>query len=452
MVPIGLYIHIPFCLKKCFYCDFNSIPVAADIEKQKLTKRYMNALCMEIEKYMVFPAWKNYQVKSIFFGGGTPSLVGAEEIGETLRYCRKTFKIADDAEVTIEANPGTVSPDFLKSYLKAGINRISFGCQSFNDYELKKIGRVHSAEDIYRSLDMAKEAGFENVGIDLIFGIPGQNLESFKSSLNRAIFLKPHHISLYNLTIEENTHFYQLIRNGELKLPDEDEQVWMYEYGIETISKKGYEHYEISNFAVKGKRCRHNENYWRGGEYLGFGAGAHSFIRVQSENVAAEPCSALRNGKNSKGAKVIGKRWWNVKDVEMYCKGVEDSVQRSAFSLEGQIPSNPPLLKGGWGDSKERAMNSEQRATDKVHSVVEGEEFLDREKLISEAMMLGLRLIDGIDTEEFFNIHGVSIEDKYSKEIKELIKNNLLKLKNIKLKLTHRGILFSNEVFLKFMV
>lgn len=434
MVNIGLYIHIPFCLKKCFYCDFNSIPVLENNKNQKLIKRYMNALYMEIERCMVFSEWKNYQVKSIFFGGGTPSLVDAEEIGETLKVCKKVFKIAEDTEVTIEANPGTVSYDSLKNYLKSGINRISLGCQSFDDEELKKIGRVHSKEDIYRSIGMAREAGFENISIDLIFGIPGQSLESFKSSLGQGISLKPQHISLYNLTIEENTFFNQLVEDGKLRLPEEDEQVGMYEYGIESLSKNGYEHYEISNFALKGKRCLHNENYWRGVEYLGFGAGAHSFRKVSSFEfqVSSSDCRGesmtrkIEARGKGQGARVVGKRWWNVKDVRRYCDGAEDSLQRKDVAVGFSL--------------RKKACN-----------VIEGEEMLGEDKHIAEAIMLGLRMMEGIDTKEFFNNHGVLIEEKYGKEIEELKKNKLLELKNGRLRLTHKGILFSDEIFLKFM-
>src|SRR3989304_6440920 len=229
---IGLYIHIPFCVKKCFYCDFNSIPVGIT-ENDRLIRRYMKALCAEVESYRTFSGDKNYQAKSIFFGGGTPSLVNADEIGETLKVCKRVFKIAENAEITIEANPGTVNADSLKDYLKLGINRISFGCQSFQDEELKKIGRIHSAEDICRSFEMARETGFDNVSVDLIFGIPGQGMESFSSSLKRAVSLKPEHISLYNLTIEEGTEFYQQIKTGEFDLPKEDKQIEMYEHGIQ---------------------------------------------------------------------------------------------------------------------------------------------------------------------------------------------------------------------------
>ena len=401
MFPIGIYIHIPFCLRKCFYCDFNSIPIgivkknilALIKEKEKLLDRYAEALCREIKSSAIILAGNNFFVESIFIGGGTPSLIKSGKISEILNICKNAFHFSDNPEITIETNPGTISYDSLKGYLESGINRLSLGCQSFSNEELKSIGRVHSAEDIYRSLKIAQEAGFENINIDLIFGIPRQDLESFSLSLKKALSLKPQHISVYNLTIEADTVFYKLKNKGKLKLPDDDEQIAMYEQGIKTLTAEGFEHYEISNFALQGKRCLHNENYWRHGEYLGFGAGAHSFLRSKEQ-----------------GAKKKGKRWWNLKDAGNYCEAVEKGI-----------------------------------------SPTENKEELNESKLISEATMLGLRMMEGIDIKDFFNKYGVQIEEKYKNEIESLRNQELLVLENNRLKLPLKGTLFSNEVFLRFV-
>ena len=325
-----------------------------ETEAETIT-RYVKALCREIEGCKKILRERELSAESIFIGGGTPSLLNKDQIGNILDTCRGVFG-SEAEEITIEANPRTIFLQSLEGYRESGINRLSLGCQSFDDEELKKIGRVYKGEDIYKSFELAKEAGFENISIDLIFGIPGQDLESFRSSLGQAFSLGPRHFSLYNLSIEESTHFQYLFKRGELVLPGEDEQVAMYECGIKTLNKKGYEHYEISNFALQGKRCRHNVNYWRGREYLGFGAGAHSFMRRHEVGGIEQGANGMEQGAGSRG-RWAGRRWWNLKDVEKYCKAIEE---------------------GNW-------------------AVEDGEE-LDESKLLSEAMMLGLRMIEGIDT------------------------------------------------------
>ena len=387
--------------------------------------RYVNALCREIEGCKKILRERDFSAESIFIGGGTPSLLNKDQIGNILDTCRVVFGSKAE-EITIEANPSTITLQSLEGYRESGINRLSLGCQSFDDEELKKIGRVYKGEDIYKSFELAKEAGFKNISIDLIFGIPGQDLESFRSSLGQALSLGPRHFSLYNLSIEESTHFQYLFKRGELVLPGEDEQVAMYECGIKTLSEKGYEHYEISNFARQGERCRHNVNYWRGGEYLGFGAGAHSFLRVEGSELRVKgsrtgvpPVSSpspflLPGGERSKEiggqSNLLGRRWWNLKDVKKYCEAIEEGNR----------------------------------------AVEDGEELYES-KLLSEAMMLGLRMIEGIDTMEFYKRHSVSITERYENEIGSLMKEDLIFLKDGRLKLTHKGILFSNEVFLRFM-
>ena len=262
--PLELYIHIPFCVRKCQYCDFLSGP-----SDEETKDRYIEALLKEIR---AAEHTEDYEIVSVFIGGGTPSALKAEAIASIMRTLREQFFFCEDAEVTIEANPGTVDPAKLTIYRNVGINRLSLGLQSTDAEELKLLGRIHSYEEFLKSYEWAREAGFSNINIDLMFAIPGQTGEAWRQHLYQVAELNPEHISAYSLIIEEGTPFAE----QNLDLPDEDTEYQMYEDTAEILERYGYRQYEISNYAKQGYMCRHNAGYWQRLEYLGFGLGASS--------------------------------------------------------------------------------------------------------------------------------------------------------------------------------
>ena len=261
---LELYIHIPFCVRKCQYCDFLSGP-----SDEETKDRYIEALLQEIH---AAEHTEDYEIVSVFIGGGTPSALKAEAIASVMRTLQEKFFFCEDAEVTIEANPGTVDPEKLTIYRNVGINRLSLGLQSTDAEELKLLGRIHSYEEFLKSYEWAREAGFSNINIDLMFAIPGQTGEAWRQHLYQVAELNPEHISAYSLIIEEGTPFAE----QNLDLPDEDTEYQMYEDTAEILERYGYRQYEISNYAKQGYMCRHNAGYWQRLEYLGFGLGASS--------------------------------------------------------------------------------------------------------------------------------------------------------------------------------
>ena len=268
-----LYIHIPFCVRKCAYCDFLSFPQTKEVIQQ-----YVEALMKEIRW-----AGKQYQgrvVSSIFIGGGTPSILEAEQMTAIMQAVRGSFYIEKTAEISIEANPGTVTEEKLRAYRSVGINRISFGLQSADSKELQLLGRIHTYEEFLESYRMARACGFENVNVDLMSALPGQTVESWEETLTKVAKLEPEHISAYSLIIEEGTPFYEKYgeARGEGILPDEDSEREMYHRTKAILREMGYERYEISNYAKPGRECRHNVGYWTGIPYLGLGLGASSYI------------------------------------------------------------------------------------------------------------------------------------------------------------------------------
>ena len=262
----SLYIHIPFCLKRCVYCDF----VSGIFDPEKLSS-YANALQIEIEK---LPAVT--PLSTLFIGGGTPTILPSDTLSNLLLYLFNHFILKDNYEATIEANPGTLDDEKLQNIMSAGINRISIGIQSFNDKELAFLGRIHSSKEAEQAVIMAGKAGFKNISIDLIYGIPGQSMKSWKHTLEKAVLCDTYHISAYELTVEQGTP----LSRSDLDR-DEEEIIGMYEYAIDWLSAQGFSHYEISNFARQGYECRHNLNYWDRGDYYGAGLGAHSLIDNQ---------------------------------------------------------------------------------------------------------------------------------------------------------------------------
>lgn len=270
MKGLGLYIHIPFCLSKCNYCDFYSI-AGADEEKKD---RYVSALVKHMQEYKI--QTKNYIVSSVYIGGGTPSLLSEEQLKTIMKAVRKNFRLSPKCEISMEVNPGTVTEAKLKNMRKTGINRLSIGAQSFDDNDLEICGRRHNSAEIYSCITAARKAKFENVSIDLIYGLPNQTKEKLFENINTAVSLNVDHISLYGLKIEEGTPFWY--NRHHLGLPDEDSECEMYFESVELLKYFGFRQYEISNFAKRQKACRHNLRYWNCDEYIGLGPAAHSYF------------------------------------------------------------------------------------------------------------------------------------------------------------------------------
>ncbi|MBP3759846.1 MAG: radical SAM family heme chaperone HemW [Firmicutes bacterium] len=279
-MSFGVYIHVPFCRSKCPYCDFYSVL----IRDKEIKEKYTDAAVKEIRNFKRFfkdgseHQFIKQEPDSIYFGGGTPSLLEPIRIKEMIKACDDTFGREDDREVTLEANPGTVDADSLKGFKAMGVNRLSIGVQSFDDQILKKLGRTHKTEDSLKAFEKARLAGFENISIDLIFGIEGQAMESWEDSLKKALELDPEHISLYSLEFMEGTVFTRMLMEGRMKETDPEEDRKMYERAVEVLTEAGYVHYEISNFAKPGYESRHNLKYWDLDDYAGFGPGAHSYM------------------------------------------------------------------------------------------------------------------------------------------------------------------------------
>ncbi|MEO8457429.1 MAG: radical SAM family heme chaperone HemW, partial [Chloroflexota bacterium] len=269
--PLSVYIHVPFCSLKCSYCDFNSY---ANLEQ--LVPEYVRA--MQSEMRIWSPALAGRPVPTVFFGGGTPSLLPLEHLTSIIGTLRETFALDPDAEITLEANPGTISLEFLRGLIELGVNRLSFGVQSFDDDELVALDRIHTSDEVRQGYAWAREAGFKRVNLDLIYGLTGQTLERWQSNVEQALALAPEHLSLYALTVEEGTKLAYDIDHGRAPEPDADLQADMWDWSRERLAAAGYEHYEISNWARPSEECRHNVVYWRNGNWLGLGPGAHSHL------------------------------------------------------------------------------------------------------------------------------------------------------------------------------
>lgn len=269
---LGLYIHIPFCMKKCLYCDFYSIPAA----NEQLKNLYLEALMLHFEEHSLQLA--PYVIDSIYFGGGTPSLLSVDQISMLLRKIRKNFFVSSKCEITLETNPGTVDKAKLAAFKRCGVNRLSIGCQSFAENDLRVCGRVHSVTDNIQVMESAINSGFKNINVDIMYGLPGQSLQNVLGSIEKAVRLGATHISLYGLKVEEGTPFYAMQSQRKLILPDEDTESDMYFVSCNLLRQLGFKHYEISNFAKPGFESVHNLKYWNCDEYIGFGPSAHSFF------------------------------------------------------------------------------------------------------------------------------------------------------------------------------
>ena len=292
MKELGIYVHIPFCKQKCSYCDFISY-----CDKNDLIEKYISTLKQEIKNISA----NEYEISTIYIGGGTPSYIESKYIGEILNTIKQKYNISKTAEITIEVNPGTVTKEKLENYIKAGINRISIGLQSCNNNLLKMIGRIHTYEDFLSTYKLAREVGFKNINVDLMIGLPNQTLDDVKKSLKEISKLNPEHISVYSLIVEEGTPIEKKIENGQLKLPNEELERKEYWKVKKFLENSGYKHYEISNFAKTGYESKHNLNCWEQKEYLGFGAAAHSYMNrtrySNTENIEEYINQKVKNEK-----------------------------------------------------------------------------------------------------------------------------------------------------------
>lgn len=293
-MELGLYLHFPFCIAKCPYCDFNSY----QLEKDNQVSSYISALYREISAYS--PKLKKSNISTIYMGGGTPTILSGVQIYNIVEFCKDKFNIDKNAEITIEANPGTLDAEKIKCLIESGINRLSLGAQSFNNLLLKKLGRIHNTKDIIDSYYLARERGFSNINLDIMFALPDQTIEDFKVTLKKAVSLKSDHLSLYNLTIHPETAYYRKYKKGQLQLPNEDEEFNMYRWAINFLEEKGFEHYEIANFARPHKRSMHNLIYWQNQPYLGIGAGAYSFLKGYRYINFKDPVKYIQEVMNGK--------------------------------------------------------------------------------------------------------------------------------------------------------
>ena len=396
MQPIALYVHIPFCETKCPYCDFNTY---AKIES--LIPDYVAALRTEIE------LWGGLldgpSVRTVFFGGGTPSYLPSGDISALIATISGSFVLKDDVEITLEANPGDFTPDKLNDFLNAGINRLSIGVQSFDDELLGLLGRRHTASDAVEAYRMACDAGFDNVSIDLMYGLPHQTIGHWQETLARTAELHPPHVSLYALTLEGGTPMEHSVAQGTLPPPDPDLAADMYALAEHDLGALGYRHYEISNWAADGKLGLHNIVYWRNEPYLGVGPGAHSSI--------------------------ANHRFSNLKPPREYVKRLRERC------------GSPGTLNG----SREEA-----HAAIRAMPVVDTIEFIDHPLEMAETMMLGLRLDTGVSVSEFKARFGVSPIDVYRDELAELQPTGLVETLDGSIRLTDKGRFLSNEVFVRF--
>lgn len=394
MEDLSIYIHIPFCVRKCLYCDFLSFPMSAgrfgNVLSDSADAR-MSSYVNYLQKEIIGAAsrYQEYRVLSIFFGGGTPSLLPVGEVRRIMETIRKYYRVAEDVEITIEMNPETVTEEKLQEYITCGINRLSIGLQSADDDELMRIGRIHDYSTFEKTYQLARKVGFHNINIDLMAALPEQSADSYEETLKKVTSLAPEHISAYSLTLEEGTPLYE-VRNM-YRFPTEDEDREMYALTGKYLGSCGYHRYEISNYSLDGCECRHNKVYWQRGNYVGFGLGASSMVN----NV----------------------RWSNPADMESYGAYVEPFAQD--VNQDGGHVINRHLLTV-------------------------------REQM-EEYMFLGLRMMCGVSMREFTDVFGTPMETVYGDTIDILCAQGLLAREGDSIRLTARGIDVSNYAMAQFL-
>ena len=380
-MPFSLYVHIPYCLSKCPYCDFNAYAAQNWPEA-----RYVDALCQEFTGYLQAPPWQGETLETIYFGGGTPSLFQPESLERFLTCVAEHCRLAPDVEITLEADPATVSLETLSGYRALGISRLSLGVQSFEPSVLRTLGRLHTGEEALRAIELARAARFSNLNIDLIFGVPNQTPGLLARDLNQIFDCEPEHISLYGLTYEENTPFYAMRQKGVLQPVDEETEIAMYAQVQAACAAHGYERYEISNFARPGCASQHNLRYWQGGAYLGLGAGAHSFSCTPG----------------------WGTRWSNIRNPKTYM---------------------------------EQALSTGRADRDIEH--------LTQEQARGEFLFLNLRQMDGMSLSGFAKRFGQSFFAQFP-HATDLLSEGLMTQGAGKVRLTPKGLLVADSVFAGF--
>lgn len=393
---LGLYIHIPFCERKCPYCDFNTY---AGLNNQ--FAGLVDALGAEMARWRTPLAGRS--IDTIFVGGGTPTVLDAELLERLFAAVHVNFAVAADAEITCEANPGTVDRAKFGVLRSLGVNRLSLGVQSFQPEELGFLGRIHDVDDVYRAVEAARAAGFANINLDFMFGLPGQPLSAWSDTLERALALAPTHLSLYSLIVEENTPLHHWVATGKVAEPDEGEAAAHYEHAQAALAAAGYVHYEVSNWAQRSLddgevtpayAARHNLIYWRNQEYLGIGPGAHSHLRL------AGPDDFVQE-----------RRWGNRKPVPGYIKRIGDG-----------------------------------------RPVVDFEETIEPRLSMGETMMLGLRLVrEGVEPAAFRARYSAALGDVFAGELARLAEWGLIEETPARVRLTKRGLMVGNQVFMQFL-
>ena len=396
-MPIGLYIHIPFCETKCSYCDFNTF---AGIET--LFPQYIDSICKEIKLWgSLIP---DANINTIFFGGGTPSYIPKNLLGQILNTIKEEMDTTNCAEITIESNPNDLSEiKKLEYYLDIGINRISIGIQSFNDSHLKSIDRRHSAAEGVHAIKNAESAGFDNINIDLMFGLPNQTKHEWIETLEIIPTIPIQHISMYCLTVEKNTPMYHQVNQGITPMPDQDLAAEMYEIATNFMEQENFRHYEISNWAKNNRLCEHNLTYWKNQQFIGIGPGAHSLL--------------------------FSYRFSNIESPKKYIQ---------------KLKSNPNFHKKN---------NDNETTKEKLLTIptTENYEKQDIKTKMSDTIIMGLRLDSGIHLNEFENTFQTKIEKIFPGKISNLISENLITKENNQIKLTDKGKLLGNEVFINFL-
>ena len=380
MEELGIYVHIPFCKRKCSYCDFKSFSNIDEINQEK----YVDALIKEIQNSQ---NTNKYIVTTIYIGGGTPSFINEAYIKDILQAIYKKWEIKNDVEITIEVNPGTITKEKLEAYKNMGINRLSIGLQSTNNYLLNKIGRIHSYEEFIENYILSRKIGFENINIDLMLALPEQNMEDLMQSVKKVINLNPEHISIYSLILEENTELWKKVKNKEENLVEDDLEREMYWKSKKAFEAAGYIHYEISNYAKPGFESKHNKNCWSQKQYLGFGIAAHSYFN--------------------------GKRFYNVEDLNKYITNIEKNEFKNNIIIE--------------------------------------EENRTKEDIAKEYMMLGLRKIEGVSISEFQRKFELNPLFYFRFEISKLQEMDLIEVDLDNIRLTKKGLDLANIVFEEFI-
>ena len=412
---LELYVHIPFCVRKCAYCDFLSAPAGAEERAA-----YVDALVREIRSQK--GNFREYRVSTVFLGGGTPSILDGEDTARIFDALFDSFDIRGDAEITLEANPGTVTEEKAASWKKSGVNRLSIGLQSADNRELEMLGRIHTFEDFLDTWESVRRAGFDNVNIDLISAIPGQTEESWEQTLRAAAKLNPEHLSAYSLIIEEGTPFFDRYgedggvksdeKNGREKgwpsLPDEDTEREIYRMTERILKEYGYHRYEISNYAKDGYECRHNLGYWERKEYLGLGLGAASLVGER--------------------------RFHNTAELEKYMRLFGD-----------REPERPAVLPDTCSGPQAAGK------ADPAGKAAEEIEIMTEQDQMEEFMFLGLRKTEGISCLEFRERFGKTAEEVYGSQIRKFLSLNLMEKEGDRLRLTERGLDVSNAVFVEFI-